>query len=727
MQLARALLVGVRNWTLYPPEHPTVGISVSRLCTAIRESSLGSVFSIGITPDTLMIESASADAAQAGIAEAAAMLHDRDLLRLTFVGDVPHEAVHALLRMLTLESADRRAQGGPARIWATSGHSSIAVEQMDYGSLLAREEGDVPEPARRDELWRSIVMSMAGGKTAVFDERAQQRLLEIAGSSMDIADTAMAATAAMCAPDGSPMITSQAAVVIAAFRHLTSIVSVMAPERMTEVMSNMATAATQLDPHVVMQMMQTEDDPTAAVPLVRGLAAAFDDSKVAQLLATALALEGKASDRLATIFNTIAPDEDRKRRVLTMARTMLSESDYGKAGQTGQFQVLWASMEELLISYNDKPFVSESYQAALDGVGGRAERMATGDDLPPDLPGWMESLGQDNVRRLSVTLLVDLFTLEQDQARGAEIAADLEALAEDLLLAGAYDDTLRVTHALAERGRSPGSVGRDASRQALDQLGESLAMHETAGLLGDVDDDDWKAIRAVMEVVGVATIEALKPVVMAEQPSLASQRADEVILGFGKAAVSRLASLVGDSRWFVQRNAARLLGRTGSADAVALLQPMLRQSDPRVVREAVTALGAIDDPAAARAIHMVLRAATGALRRAVIDALVAGRDPRVVPILVHILRESQPLGKDHEMVLETAKALGTVGSDDGVAALGTLAGRRAFLGRKKLRAVKQHSVEALERIGSPKAGAVLEEAARTGDRMLRKILGSKKG
>jgi hypothetical protein len=726
LQLARALLVGVRNWTLYPPEHPTVGIAVTRLCAAIRESSLGSVFSIGITPETLMVESASADTTQAGIAEAAAMLHDRDLLRLTFLGDVPPEAVHALLRMLALDPADRRTQGGPARIWASSGHPSIAVEQMDYGNLLAREENEVPEPARRDELWRSIVMSVAGGKTAVFDERAQERLLQIAGSPMDIADTAMAATAAMCAPDGSPMITSQAAVVIAAFRHLTSIVSVMAPDRMNEVMSNMATAATQLDPHVVMQMMQTEDDPTAAVPLVRGLAAAFDDSKVAQLLATALALEGKASDRLATIFNTIAPDEDRKRRVLTMARTMLSESDYGTAGQTGQFQVLWASMEELLISYDDKPFVSQKYQAELDGVGGRAEHMATAADLPADLPDWMESLGQDNVRRLSVTLLIDLFTLERDKARGAEIAADLEALAEDLLLSGAYDDTLRVTHALAERTGTPGAIGRDASLLALDQLGESLAMRETAGLIGDIDEEGWQAIRAVIEVVGVATVEALKPVVMVEEPTLASQRAEEAIAGFGKRSVSRLTSLVGDSRWFVQRNAARMLGRTGSPEAVVLLQPLLRQSDPRVVREAVTALGAIDDPAAARAIHMVLRAATGALRRAVIDALVAGRDPRVVPILVHILRESRPLGKDHEMVLETARALGTVGSDDGVAALGTLAGRRAFLGRRKLRAVKQHSVEALERIGSPKAEAALEEAARNGDRMLRKILGSKK-
>ena len=66
-----------------------------------------------------------------------------------------------------------------------------------------------------------------------------------------------------CTLDGSPMITSQAATVLAAFRHLTSIVSVMSPDRMPEVMSNLATAATTLDPHVIMQVMQSPDDPAA--------------------------------------------------------------------------------------------------------------------------------------------------------------------------------------------------------------------------------------------------------------------------------------------------------------------------------------------------------------------------------------------------------------------------------------------------------------------------------
>src|SRR5258705_4263634 len=171
-------------------------------------------------------------------------------------------------------------------------------------------------------------------------------------------------------------------------------------------------------------------------------------------------------------------------------------------------------------------------------------------------------------------------------------------------------------------------MGRDASLQAVDRLGESLAMRETAALIGEIDETGWISIRAVIDVVGVATIEALKPIIMVEEPTLAAQRAEEAILGFGQLAVSRLASLVDDERWFVQRNGARLLGRTGSPEAVPLLQPMLRRSDARVVREAVSALGTIDDPAAARAIHTVLRSATGALRRGAIVRRVAGIDPR---------------------------------------------------------------------------------------------------
>ena len=223
-----------------------------------------------------------------------------------------------------------------------------------------------------------------------------------------------------------------------------------------------------------------------------------------------------------------------------------------------------------------------------------------------------------------------------------------------------------MTRALQTRAAAPKAIGREACRPALDQLGESLAMREAAALIGDLDEDSWNAMKAVVDTIGVSSVEALKPVVAVETDDLATARAEAVIAGFGQKAVTRLASLVSDPRWFVQRRGARLLGRIGTADAVPLLQPLLRQNDPRVAREAVAALGVIPDPAAARAIHTVLRAATGEVRRAVVEALVAERDPRVVPMLVRILEESQPLGNDHDVVLETIEALGTVGTDAAV-------------------------------------------------------------
>ncbi|MBZ5557390.1 MAG: HEAT repeat domain-containing protein [Acidobacteriia bacterium] len=725
LQLARSLVAAMRNWTLYPPEHPAVGQSVSRLAQTVRETLAGGAFSLGVTPTTLMVGDAPADQTQGSISEAAAFLHDRDILQISFLGEVPVEALQAFLRIMALDSAERRNRGGPAQIWLSDGHPSMVIDQIDYKRVLERERaGETPEPAKRDDLWRSIVTSIVAGQTGMFDEAAQRRLLAISESPGDITDLAGAVMAPKCALDGSPMITSQAATVLAAFRHLAGIVTVRAPDNLSNVMGNLATAAANLDPHVVMQVMQHEEEPGAQVTVVRGMAAAFDDVKVAQLLATALALDGQASDRLATIFNTIAPDDDRKRRVLTLTRSMLSETDFGKQGQ---FQVLWTSMEELLVSYNDKPFVSEHYKAALDGVGGRAERMATV-DLPPELSAWIDSLGQENVRSLSVTLLIDLLTLERDATRAEGIAQDMGALGEDLLMSGSYDDAHAVTKALRDRASATGAMGRDACLQALDRLGDSLAMRETVALISEMDDRGWETIRTVIATIGAACAEALKPAVAVEKETVASKRAEQIIVGFGPPAISRLASLVGDSRWFAQVAGARMLGHIGTAEAVPLLQPLLRKSDPRVTVQAIASLSGIQDPAAARAIQTVLRSTTGDTRRAVVDALVTDRDPRVVPMLVQILNESEPLGKDHDVVLETLDALGRVGSDAAIPALVKAAAVKGWFVRAKRAALKTRAVEALARLGTPRAKAALDEAGRTGDRLLKKIVhGTAKG
>jgi HEAT repeat protein len=346
--------------------------------------------------------------------------------------------------------------------------------------------------------------------------------------------------------------------------------------------------------------------------------------------------------------------------------------------------------------------------------------------MPPELEEWMKSLGQENVQSLSVRLLVDLLTIETDAARATELAADMEALAEDLLMSGAYQDAQTVAKALAAHIGAAEPVGRDACLQALDQIGGSRAMHDTAALIGEFDETTWAIVSEMMASVGHATVDTLLPAVAVEQPTLASHRAASVIVGYGAPATARLGGLVGDPRWFVQCAGARLLGRIAAPQAVPLLQPLLRQSDIRVAREAVAALCAIDDPSAARAIHSVLRAATGELRHTIVGALVADRDPRVVPVLARILDESHQLGADHHVVLDTMAALGDLGGDQAVPSLGRAIQRRAIFRRRRLRALKERGIDALSAIATPRAMTMLDEAARTGDRMLRKAIRRKR-
>jgi hypothetical protein len=77
-------------------------VALQRLASAIRESSLGAVFSVGVAADTLLIEGAPTGASQAAISEAA-LLHDRGLVWITFLGDGQNDALCAWLRVLTLD------------------------------------------------------------------------------------------------------------------------------------------------------------------------------------------------------------------------------------------------------------------------------------------------------------------------------------------------------------------------------------------------------------------------------------------------------------------------------------------------------------------------------------------------------------------------------------------------------------------------------------------------
>jgi HEAT repeat protein len=234
-------------------------------------------------------------------------------------------------------------------------------------------------------------------------------------------------------------------------------------------------------------------------------------------------------------------------------------------------------------------------------------------------------------------------------------------------------------------------------------------------------EDEARVFAEICARIGPAAADAPRGHFDAEALTPARTRATAIVRDYGVRAVTRLAPLVGSGNWAAKRNVAELFGEIGAAEAVPLLQPLLRGQDGRVTSAAVAALATIKDPAAARAVHTALRASSGDQRRAVVDALVAQRDARVVPVLVRILDESDPFGGDHAIVLETLDALSTVGDDQAVPALSALIRKKKFLGGRKMRAVKQKGLGALRAIRTPAAARAIQDAAASGDRLLRRL------
>jgi hypothetical protein len=184
--------------------------------------------------------------------------------------------------------------------------------------------------------------------------------------------------------------------------------------------------------------------------------------------------------------------------------------------------------------------------------------------------------------------------------------------------------------------------------------------------------------------------------------------------------VTRLASLLSDPRWFVRRRARGCSDGSRHGDAVPLAQPLC---DRRiwVARQAVAALGVIQIPPR----RALSTPSSAPYRRVVGQSSGASRGRIRASCRCWCGFSGRPAaGRDHTSCSNTRGAQDRRHRRSDPALLAT-ARRRKFLGGRKLRALKDRSVDALARLGTAKSKDALKEAAAQGDGYLRKIAGAK--
>ena len=163
------------------------------------------------------------------------------------------------------------------------------------------------------------------------------------------------------------------------------------PEELDSVLNKMAGAAAQMSPDMLLTLI-TDPPPMpggAGAPrmdLAGELQARLTDEMVSKFLVDNVVKDRGASNRLATAFQTLVPDPSKQQDILAAA----AEQAAAMFKDDPQFESVWTSSTEMLMSYSDAKFVSEDYARELTTAQTQAVDIEKiGDDPPARIRAWL--------------------------------------------------------------------------------------------------------------------------------------------------------------------------------------------------------------------------------------------------------------------------------------------------------------------------------------------------
>jgi HEAT repeat protein len=171
-----------------------------------------------------------------------------------------------------------------------------------------------------------------------------------------------------------------------------------------------------------------------------------------------------------------------------------------------------------------------------------------------------------------------------------------------------------------------------------------------------------------------------------------------------------------DSRWYVVRNMAYILGLMKDPKGVKYLKELVKHEEPRVRREAIRALGAIGDLESRNLLVGFLESPDALVRIPAARVLASLREKRALPILLKLIEGKELPNRDGEEKKAIFEAIGQLGSDDLLLLLQKILFRREILQRRKTEEMREGAALALALMGTAGARKILQDGTKGKDR-----------
>ena len=256
---------------------------------------------------------------------------------------------------------------------------------------------------------------------------------------------------------------------------------------------------------------------------------------------------------------------------------------------------------------------------------------------------------------------------------------------------------------------------RPEAEQVIAGLGDPPGIAYLIGKLCQKDpalDDD---LIFLLVSLGDAAVPALVERLAEEETLSARRKLMGTLSRMGPVALPHLVAGLKDSRWYLVRNLALVLGNIGLPQTIPALRSILAHADLRVRREAVKAMTRIGTSAAADALLERLGDPDPGARQSVMAALGTLKVTRAIGPLAEAASQFSAFAKEVETQKAAILALGAIGDPQVVPVLVALLCRRTWLNRRLNEAVRAAAAAALGMVGGEQATAALLAEAKRGE------------
>jgi len=702
---ARACKAAARAVTLYPSTHPAIRLSLGRLVEAAsRITAKGSV-TLGVVPDNLLMDGAASPRPDQAVRETAALLHDHMVGLVTLHSSPDPDGWLPFLNILGKSVDEVRASGGIGRLWAATGQRHLELQQIDYADILKERVGG------QESQWNDIIRACLNLDSPL-DDAALRELLDVCNNAERFSEFVLALE-----QNGETSMGSKASALLRMLRGVVDLVSRTDPTKMETLLKSVAQGFGTISPELLLELLSTEEGRAdKAADLVLQVASRMTDESLGEFVANGVIAQGGATTRLAQAFQALVPDNNRRSGLLEIARAQVAESPLG---ESEGFDDLWKGAADMLTSYSDEQFVSESYARELSGARTQAVEVERVSDDPPERIGsWITSVGAIEVRALDLRLLLDLLTIETDPERWKHVTGPVVSHIEDLLLVGDFESAIQLLTILTTEAKGEGDR-KPAAEAALARLSEGIMMTHIVTHLRSVDEAAAEQLKKVCLLVGPSIVRGLAEAIAIEKRAGARQRYTQILLAFGAAGKNAVEQLRASANPAVRRTAIHLLREFGGSEALPDLTTLLDDTEPQVQREAVRAILSIGTEEAYNELQKALATGTNQTREALTSALVAMRSERAIPLFEYIVLKIDRKGPLRSTYLRAVESLGALKAEHTVDMLKDALYSGEWWAPFRTAELRRVVATALRHIGTPEAQRVLEEAANSGPRGVR--------